>query len=38
MELSGGKIGELSQKLYDALTGIQWGRAEDPFGWSVKVL
>ena len=38
MELSGGKIGELSQKLYDALTGIQWGRAEDPFGWSVTVL
>ena len=38
MELSGGKIGELSQKLYDNLTGIQWGRVEDPFGWSVKVL
>ena len=38
MVLSGGKIGELSQKLYDSLTGIQWGRVEDPFGWSVKIL
>ena len=38
MVLSGGKIGELSQKLYDKLTGIQWGREEDPFGWSVKIL
>ena len=27
------QIGELSQKLYDSLTGIQWGKTEDPFGW-----
>ena len=38
MELSDGKIGPLSQKLYDELTGIQWGIKPDPFGWSVKVL
>ena len=38
MVLSDGKIGELSQKLYDNLTGIQWGRLDDPFGWSVKIL
>ena len=38
MELSDGKIGALSQKLYDELTGIQWGTKPDPFGWSVKVL
>ena len=38
MELSDGKIGALSQKLYDELTGIQWGTRPDPFGWSVKVL
>jgi len=31
------KIGELTQKLYDTLTGIQWGKSEDPFGWSVEV-
>ncbi|MBP3041828.1 branched-chain amino acid aminotransferase [Bacillaceae bacterium Marseille-Q3522] len=32
-----GKIGELSQKLYDTLTGIQTGQLEDPFNWSVEV-
>ena len=31
------KIGELSQKLYDTLTGIQWGKLDDPFGWRVTV-
>jgi len=37
MVLNEGKIGPISQKLYDTLTDIQWGRAEDKFGWSVKV-
>ena len=32
-----GKIGELTQHLYDALTGIQWGKAEDPYNWTVKI-
>ena len=36
MTINGGKIGALSQKLYDNLTGIQWGRIEGPEGWSVK--
>ena len=36
MKLSDGKIGELSQKLYDELTGIQWGKRPDPFNWTVK--
>lgn len=31
------KIGPLTQKLYDELTGIQWGRKEDKFGWTVKL-
>ena len=31
------KIGELTQKLYDYLTGIQWGREEDVFGWTTLV-
>lgn len=31
--VNGNKIGALSQKLYDMLTDIQWGRAKDPFGW-----
>ncbi|MBQ6153891.1 MAG: branched-chain amino acid aminotransferase [Ruminococcus sp.] len=33
----GGKIGELTQHLYDTLTGIQWGKIEDPFGWTVEI-
>lgn len=37
LQLSGGKTGEISQKLYDELTGIQWGRIPGPAGWSVKV-
>ena len=31
--VAGNQIGELSQKLYDSLTGIQWGAIDDPFGW-----
>lgn len=30
-------IGPLTQKLYDTLTGIQWGRLEDTKGWTYKV-
>lgn len=32
-----GRIGELSQKLYDTLSGIQLGKVEDKFGWTVEV-
>ena len=35
--LNEGKTGELSQKLYDTLTGIQNGIVEDPFNWVVDV-
>jgi branched-chain amino acid aminotransferase len=31
------KIGELSQRVYDEMTGIQLGKKEDPFNWTVKV-
>lgn len=31
------KIGEMTQKVYDELTGVQWGLKEDKFGWTVKV-
>ena len=31
------QIGEMTQKIYDELTGIQWGLKEDTFGWTVKV-
>ena len=32
--ISGGGIGPVAQDLYDTLTGIQWGRVADPYGWS----
>lgn len=35
--VSGGKIGEVTQMLYDTLTGIQWGKLADPFGWTETV-
>ncbi|MEN6470281.1 MAG: branched-chain amino acid aminotransferase [Clostridiaceae bacterium] len=35
--LNGGKIGALTQKLYDTLTGIQRGDLADPYGWTVRV-
>ena len=31
------RTGELTQKLYDYLTGIQWGRVEDTYGWTTMV-
>lgn len=31
------KTGELTQKLYDYLTGIQWGKIEDKYNWTVEV-
>ena len=34
---SGNQIGELTQKLYDNLTGIQWGRLADPHNWIMKL-
>ena len=33
MTINNGEIGPVSQKLYDTLTDIQWGRIPDPFGW-----
>ncbi len=37
MEISGGGIGPLSQRLYDTVTGIQTGKLSDEFGWTVEV-
>jgi branched-chain amino acid aminotransferase len=32
-----GRIGELTQRLYDAIVGIQYGTAPDTRGWTVEV-
>lgn len=37
MAIGEGKIGELTQKLYDTITGIQLGGVKGPEGWSVEV-
>ncbi len=31
------KVGDISTKLYELLTGIQYGRIEDPYGWNISV-
>jgi branched-chain amino acid aminotransferase len=33
LQLTGGKVGEITQRLYDVLTGIQTGKLKDEFGW-----
>ena len=35
--VNGGQIGEVTQMLYDTLTGIQWGKITDPYGWTVQL-
>ena len=35
--INGGKIGDVTQNLYDTLTGIQWGKIADTFGWTQPV-
>ena len=36
-EVSNNQIGELTMKLYEELTGIQWGKRPDERGWCYKV-
>ncbi len=33
LQLTGGQVGEITQRLYDTLTGIQTGKLKDEFGW-----
>ena len=35
--VNGGQIGQVTQMLYDTLTGIQWGKITDPYGWTVQL-
>ena len=37
MVIHAGRIGELTQKLYDAIVGIQYGKSPDPDKWTVEV-
>ncbi|MDR1669329.1 MAG: branched-chain amino acid aminotransferase [Oscillospiraceae bacterium] len=32
--VAGNQVGPLARRLYDALTGIQWGRVPDTMGWT----
>ncbi|MBR5222937.1 MAG: branched-chain amino acid aminotransferase [Clostridia bacterium] len=35
--VNNGEIGEVTQSLYDTLTGIQWGKLDDIFGWIKEI-
>ena len=35
--INNNEIGPISKKLYDAITGIQWGQVKDEMNWTVKV-
>lgn len=35
--INDGKIGEFSQKMYDTITGIQYGEIEDKFNWNMHI-
>jgi len=37
VQIADGQTGPLSEKIFNALTGLQFGREEDPFGWSMEV-
>ena len=37
VKIGDGNIGKITQKLYDTLTGIQFGKLPDPFGWITRL-
>jgi branched-chain amino acid aminotransferase len=37
MLINGGQIGTIAQKLYDTITGIQYGEIEDKYNWNVHL-
>ncbi|MDE7229834.1 MAG: branched-chain amino acid aminotransferase [Oscillospiraceae bacterium] len=37
MEINGNKIGNISQRLYDTMTGMQYGKLPDDMGWIEKL-
>jgi branched-chain amino acid aminotransferase len=36
-KVADGQTGELSETFYNELTGIQYGRKDDPFGWHIRL-
>jgi branched-chain amino acid aminotransferase len=38
MVINGGEVGPLARRLYDTITGIQYGRLPDPWGWMTEVV
>ena len=36
-KINNNETGEVCHTLYEGLTGIQWGRTEDTFGWTVPI-
>ncbi|MBW1734780.1 MAG: branched-chain amino acid aminotransferase [Deltaproteobacteria bacterium] len=36
--VGGGRMGELSQKLYDEIVAIQYGHKPDPYGWVERIV
>ncbi len=37
IEINNGEMGELSKRIYDKVTGIQYGKEPDKFGWIEKI-
>lgn len=37
LQVADGHIGPVAQKLYDNITGIQWGKIADPFDWTYEI-
>ncbi len=35
--INNNEIGSVTMELYNTLTGIQWGRTEDTYGWTVEI-
>jgi len=35
--ITGGQVGPITQRLYDELVGIQYGKRPDPFGWVKEI-
>jgi branched-chain amino acid aminotransferase len=37
MVFNNGEIGEISQKMYDIITGVQFGKMPDDYNWMLKI-